>query len=172
MNQNWLTSTVFALCNGMRTRDDYSELPLLADALEEAGCDDAKLLDDFRHVGRLSHVMAQRQVCLILGGEYAESVAWLEQFTKTADCPYYEDTVSAAQGINTRAEEREDDFEIQGRIYDMSGYYRIENDGEYLHFGGRDAHSDIPPEFWEHVARVTGKDIPQSQRATSFSCSC
>lgn len=174
MNENWMTTTVCAICNGMRQSDDYSSMPILADALEDAGCDDAALLGRLR--GGLSKLMAQTEVCLILGGKLAESVNWLMKFTSEADCPGYEDTVSAAIGINIREGEREDDWDMgDGRMYDMSGYYDagLRDWGELcLHFGGRDAHGDIPAEFWDHVAVVTAKEIPQEGRASSFSCSC
>ena len=53
---------------------------------------------------------------------------------------------------------------------DPEYYETYTNDGEYLHFDGRDAHGVIPPEFWDHVENYTGKPCPL--RATYFSCSC
>lgn len=87
-----------------------------------------------------------------------ESEAWLRQFIATNDCPEYELVIKAASGGHVP------DDEFYGRAYT--------NDGEYLHFNGRDAHSEIPPEFWDHVENVTGVKIPADKRATSFSCSC
>ena len=87
-----------------------------------------------------------------------ESEAWLREFCKNADCPRYEDTIAAAAGKYLAASE------YYGEAY--------RNDGEYLHFDGRDAHGDIPPEFWDHVENVTGDKIPLDMRASSFSCSC
>jgi hypothetical protein len=54
--------------------------------------------------------------------------------------------------------------------YGYGASYR--NDGEYLFFAGRDAHGEIPPEFWDHVEVVTGKKIGPEDRAQYFSCSC
>lgn len=173
MNSEWMTSTVYALCNSMRQRQCYDELPLLADALEDAGCDDAALITRLR--SNPGYVMAATDVCRVLGGEYAAAVSWLESFTKEADCPGYEDTVSAAIGINLYENQKEDDIEINGRVYDMSGYYEagLRDWGEqYLHFGGRDAHGEIPTEFWDHVSTVIAKQLPPESRASSFSCSC
>lgn len=73
----------------------------------------------------------------------ATSEAWLRNFVQHADCPDYETVIAAA--VNN-------------------------DDGEYLHFDGRDAHGEIPPEFWDHVETVTGRKPPY--RATYFSCSC
>jgi hypothetical protein len=75
-----------------------------------------------------------------------ESEAWLRNFIKNADCPSYETVIAAAvDGTNSWS------------------------DG-YMHFVGRDAHGEIPPEFWDHVEAVTGKKI--SARPSYFSCSC
>lgn len=77
----------------------------------------------------------------------AISEAWLREFIAGADCPDYETVIAKA----------------------------LHNDSwsdEYLHFDGRDAHGEIPPQFWDHLEIVTGKKIPQDQRATGFSCSC
>lgn len=73
------------------------------------------------------------------------SERWLRDFCSTADCPGYEETIAAA--VNS-------------------------DDGEYLHFSGRDAHGEIPPEFWGHVEVVTGRKIAPEHRASWFSCSC
>lgn len=89
-----------------------------------------------------------------------ESEAWLREFCKTADCPRYEDTIAAAAGRP---------ISVINEDYWPSPY---RNDGEYLTFHGRDAHGDIPPEFWDHVENVTGVPIPLEMRASSFSCSC
>lgn len=88
-----------------------------------------------------------------------ESEAWLRRFASTHDCPDFETLIRAAVGEDVRPD------------YD-DGYYShgsyIEND--YLHFNGRDAHGDIPDEFWVHVERYTGKRC--SQKPRYFTCSC
>lgn len=44
----WLTSAVLGLAAAVAERNDFSILPILADALEEAGCDDATILTHCR----------------------------------------------------------------------------------------------------------------------------
>lgn len=88
-----------------------------------------------------------------------ESEAWLREFVKAADCPDYDTLIAAATGGHVKAREH----------YDGDAY---ENDGEYLFFRGRDAHGEIPPEFWDHVENYTGVKIGTGERATYFSCSC
>jgi hypothetical protein len=44
----WLTPTVVRLAEAIRTERGFDRLPVLGDALEEAGCDDADILDHCR----------------------------------------------------------------------------------------------------------------------------
>ncbi len=90
------------------------------------------------------------------------SEAWLREFASSHDCPDYDTLIAAASGNHEKN-------------YGEGGYRhsRIDNFGGsdfYLHFGGDDAHGEIPEEFWYHVEVVTGKKI--TERAKYFSCSC
>lgn len=87
------------------------------------------------------------------------SEAWLRDFIASHDCPDYEVVMAAATGQHHLN-------------FGDGGYLCSTNDGEFLHFGGHDAHGEIPPEFWHHVEIVSGKKIPDSDRAEYFSCSC
>lgn len=78
------------------------------------------------------------------------SEAWLRAFISTADCPDYDTVMSA----------------IQGEFGEEGGRF----DGEALFFRDRDAHSDIPREFWDHVEIVIGERV--AHRPEYFSCSC
>lgn len=48
MNPEWKTSTVVSLLRGMRESEDFGPMPLVADALSDAGCDDERLLSRLR----------------------------------------------------------------------------------------------------------------------------
>lgn len=90
----------------------------------------------------------------------ATSEAWLRNFCASADCPDYDTLIGA---LDT------------GVIKDRDGsddYFNVRWGDEYLHFGGVDAHGDIPPEFWDHVEAVLGRKIGPERRPNSFSCSC
>lgn len=87
----------------------------------------------------------------------AESEAWLRNFIENADCPDYDTVIAVASGAQLPS-------------VDPNYYGSHYVDTEYLHFEGRDAHGDIPPEFWDHLEIVTGKKI--TTRAKYFSCSC
>jgi hypothetical protein len=61
----WLTSTVTALARQMYESRDFSSMPILADALEDAGCDNADILAHCSEPG--SHVRGCWVVDAVLG---------------------------------------------------------------------------------------------------------
>lgn len=88
------------------------------------------------------------------------SETWLRNFIESADCPNYATVMAAAVGGK---------ISVVDEVYGPDPY---KNDGEYLHFRGRDAHGEIPEEFWDHVEIVTGHKIARDKRARAWSCSC
>ena len=48
INPSWLTSTVFALAPGIYSEKAFDRMPILADALQDAGCDNEDLLNHCR----------------------------------------------------------------------------------------------------------------------------
>ena len=48
----WRTSTVLSIAEGIYASRDFSGMPILADALEEAGCDHARVLNHARSGSR------------------------------------------------------------------------------------------------------------------------
>ena len=63
----WRTSTVLALTAQMYAERDFGALPILADALQDAGCDSADILNHCRNSG--PHVRGCWVVDLVLGKE-------------------------------------------------------------------------------------------------------
>jgi hypothetical protein len=63
----WFTGTIQALARQIYETDDFSALPILADALQDAGCDNADILDHCRGPG--PHVHGCWVVDLVLGKE-------------------------------------------------------------------------------------------------------
>ncbi|MGF1578147.1 MAG: hypothetical protein ACFCD0_02160 [Gemmataceae bacterium] len=63
----WLTETVVNLAKSIYQHQHFGELPILADALEEAGCTDTRILDHFRE--KRGHLRACWALDLILGKE-------------------------------------------------------------------------------------------------------
>ena len=64
----WRTDTVVPLARTMYESRDFSAMPILADALEDAGCDHADILDHCRDTA-LAHVRGCWVVDLVLGKE-------------------------------------------------------------------------------------------------------
>src|SRR5262249_23525652 len=62
----WLTSTVLALAQGIYKDRAFDRLPILADALQDAGCENPEILDHCRDP-RLAHVRGCWAVDLVLG---------------------------------------------------------------------------------------------------------
>jgi hypothetical protein len=67
VSPNWLTTNVIALGQGIYDERAFDRMPILADALEEAGCTDASILEHCRS-GR-EHVRGCWVVDLVLGKE-------------------------------------------------------------------------------------------------------
>lgn len=63
---NWLTTTVVAMARQMDESDDFSAVPILADALQDAGCDSELVLECCRVPGSV-HVRGNWVVDLVLG---------------------------------------------------------------------------------------------------------
>ena len=63
----WRTSTVTALAQQMYDSRDFTAMPILADALQDAGCENADILDHCRGPG--PHVRGCWVVDLVLGKE-------------------------------------------------------------------------------------------------------
>jgi hypothetical protein len=63
----WLTSTVMAIAAGMYESRDFSPMPILADALQDAGCDSDDILTHCRGDG--PHVRGCWVVDLVLNKE-------------------------------------------------------------------------------------------------------
>ena len=91
-------------------------------------------------------------------GVLTGSERWLRNFCDTNDCPNYETVMEVVSSSET-----------SGGNYEEDGF-AWEKEDDYITFYGRDAHCDIPDEFWEHVEAVTGKRF--RKRQTYFSCSC
>ena len=66
LHPDWLTSTVLALARQMDESDDFSAVPILADALQDAGCDIEAMLQCSRVPGNV-HVRGNWVVDLVLG---------------------------------------------------------------------------------------------------------
>ena len=65
LNPSWLTSTVVSLANGIYTERAFDRMPILADAFQDAGCDNEDILNHCRQPAE--HVRGCWVIDLILG---------------------------------------------------------------------------------------------------------
>jgi hypothetical protein len=68
LHSDWRTSTVVALARQMDDTGDFSAVPILADALQDAGCDNDAMLDRCRAASGV-HCRGNWVVDLVLGRE-------------------------------------------------------------------------------------------------------
>jgi hypothetical protein len=64
----WRTDTVLALAGQMYERREFDAMPILADALQDAGCENASILDHCRDTDQI-HVRGCWVVDSVLGKE-------------------------------------------------------------------------------------------------------
>ena len=162
MNENWLTSTVASLCNEMRESGDYSLLPLVGDALLDADCSDEELVAAC-HNREQSDVMRQRVVCLVLGGEYAAAVRWLENAVSEIGYDYDEDD-EPYRRVNYET------LVAAGREAIADGGYCFgTTSGSEFFYSDSNKH-----EFFRSLAIVTGTVPPtiETQDSIYFRCAC
>lgn len=60
----FLTDSVLSLAQEMYDRDDYSDMPILSDALQDAGCDNEEIMN---HVKKQNHIRGCWLTDIILG---------------------------------------------------------------------------------------------------------
>jgi hypothetical protein len=156
VNQQLRTTTVLALCRQMLDARDFEAVPILADALQDAGCTDEALLRECRDP-KLEPVLAERLVNLVYSDETAAAVRWLEKFAR--DVGYEDDPPMY-------------DYEI---IVD-AGREAIE-EGEYC--WGTDAGAEFfyeeenRREFFRNWSLVTGVPVAEDvQEKIGFRCAC
>ena len=138
----WKSSTVIDLCRIMHDEKDYYRLPILGDALMDAGCDDEALIAACQNEKNLAY--AQRIVALVLGGELARAVEWLEEFGSKWNFSY-EDMVTPGYG---------DGLTAMGRDIHSAGELEPGDEESY----------------WQCVKLLTGSDAARGD--FYWSCSC
>jgi hypothetical protein len=147
---SWQTSTVLALARQMRTSGDYSALPILADALQDAGFDTTEkgpaTLTECRKPDR-SVTFGQRVVGLVLKGEIEDAIYWLDDFAKSLDMTYEE--------LMTATEE----FVYADRVHTLG-------------FDTPDRVWADREQFWKCYELVTAWNAEEKKETMFFRCAC
>lgn len=142
----WKTLEIVRMCEGMRESKDYSALPILADALEEAGFPDTKLSQkcrDYRDVYGLG--LPSRVIGRVLGGDIQDSIDWLTDFASEAQMSFDAFMVAAQEFLRT-GEMHYLSFDTPDRAYSETG------------------------EMWRHYNIVTGYEV--EDKGVVFRCGC
>lgn len=164
MKPEWRTTTVVQICQTIRETGNWSALPILADALQDAGCDDETMLGQLR--GRPDEIEAQRLVALIYSDKTAEAVKHIEQVANDmGPRAFCEEGDGYGQEVPT-------DYARLMRVgnrwtNDSHGWgYTTEHGSESLR--DRDNYIDFEL-FWEAHSIITGK---KRSEGNPFSCTC
>jgi hypothetical protein len=174
----WRTTTVVGICKRIRETGDYSALPILADALQDADCDDAKVLKQLRSA--LKPTRALRLVCLIEGGKPAEAVKWMDEFVKEFSDGFYQD----AQGEWVDVEDEEqrnqpgvkyvEEFALSyDDLMEAAETYLKEGEWCCLPFDTPEVAYDASAakQFWKHYETITGTKVGKRSEFF-FHCAC
>jgi hypothetical protein len=161
----WRTSTVLELCLSMRESRDYSALPILADALQDADCNDEELLSRLRR-GPTGSADDCRLVALVFSDEAREAVRRIEEIAADLGPPTWygdgdEDRTGDPLTVDLLLETAR---ECNREKYSWDAY---------IHMGVNEAYKGGFPEkeFWECYRVLTGEAVRDSE-ASFFSCSC
>ncbi len=150
----WRTEAVVGLARGVRETKSASRLPVLADALDDAGCSDAAILTACRAATTTDNE-AVVLACKVLGGEYTDAVIELESIADRLDL-----TVNGLMEAAERWEQTHDG--------EWGGEYTTQMGSEHWrdNFDSR-----VAARFWTAWRTVTGQ-TPKDGTAQFFSCSC
>lgn len=152
---DWRTPLVQALCQKMLSEDDYEGLPILADALEEAGCPDAQFLALLRE-GPRDFVNGRNRllVNIALSEESAEAVQWFTDFAADyGEGGTREEIVQA--GIDWL--DGNGSTMIGGRHSDGFGICNAWED-------------DVEEAYWKHWSVIMGRRAPTADRDPFHCC--
>ncbi len=165
----WRTTTVTELCRSMREAQDYSALPILADALQDAGCpEDSDVLDRCR-LGSVSYVDDSVFVACVMCDEARSAVNDIASVLADVGSPHsygwgddderVGDPLTVEEVVQTMHES------LHSR---MGGYIQM---GQNESYKGMDWNEDSA--FWKAYRLLTGDNAQGTYGpGCIFSCSC
>lgn len=182
----WYTETAKVLVKGILADQAWDRLPILADALEENGCDDTNLLYSLRQGDWENNRKPQADQWfdrLIAGVvtvyQIEEACLWMEEFSRH----FYGGYNRNADDLRTEAESQN----VSGVEWVMEVCAdRVKNSDNYFLCSGYDTPSEVNVAsmelMWKHYEVLTGtppvyenyswRTTPKEYPATPFFCSC
>jgi len=158
---HWRTETVLLLCAGMREAGDYSAAPVLADALVEAGYDDADVLASLRrHAPPRPEI--EREVAILYSDETAAAVRRIAEFAGF---------LGYGGSPGNHGEMTYDMLMTAATAYVDTGDDGLD-DGS-MNWSNASMDRDTMAAFWADWALVVGRAPPPSYTTGEFlSCEC
>ena len=152
MSEAWRTPTVVSICEAIKQTEDYTALPILADALDDADYPDQWVLKGLRS-GVMNPIEAQRLIALLHSEESAQAVKKIDELAEQMGARLFEN-----EGDNEYDAPKPTTYERLMRI----GNRYITADGSYAAYttelGSRELEYDWnPEEFWKAYCLITGK---------------
>lgn len=164
MRNEWRTATVVQLCLAMRQERDYSACPILADALQDAGCpDDSDFLKELR--GGRSELESERLVAIAMSEEGEAAVRGIEAIAEALGPNYGYSDYSDAPEVEEPMGYRE--LMEYANDWIASEEYKTQMGSE----SWRDTFPVHAEKFWKCFQIVTGQTNPHEDDSF-FSCSC
>lgn len=161
MNPPWRTQTVVELCQAMRETRDYSALPILADALQDADYGNEEELAKMR--SGPSEIDAQRMVALVYSAETAAAVQRIESIAAA---------LSGGVILELGGQYLEGEELSYSTLIDIANRWldSEHSTDEYGLEDWRGGFSDAA-DFWMSFELITGRK-PDDPMASPFSCVC
>jgi hypothetical protein len=157
----WRTSTVVSLCESMRECQDYSALPILADALQDAGCDDDSTLSALR--ATLPHWKGERVAAIIYSNASAAAVAWVDAYADSLGPEGYPSNNWDSDG--------DDPTMTYQRLMESAHEYAKTGESPFNSMNYSNASCDPEyNEFWRNFTTITGVTV--SETDSFFQCVC
>ncbi len=160
----WRTRTVIDLCQSMRESQDFSALPILADALQDAGCPESDPLLARLRAGATYYVEEATLVAVVMSPDAREAAQRITELASDLGGPgNYDDS----DGPDLTYEDLMEGARCYISSNESGGY------GEYIHMGTNERYKDDFPrkEFWRDYQLLTGKTVADDE-VSFFSCSC
>jgi hypothetical protein len=146
------------ICEAMREQQDFSALPILADALDD--CGRSELATICRGQNGDDWPLATRLVAQAMGGEVEEAVKWIDEFVDDVNDPYLEGSPIGDLTYERILEILRNNVNGEWDYFSFYGFHapdRCQTDRE---------------ELWKQFFIATGLPPDPERDDVPFSCSC
>lgn len=183
IDPRWLTSTVCDLTQATRDARDVSRLPILADALMDAGCDDEQLIHYLRSQDQtwLEHLdwfLGYWQTKYERQAEADDVLNWMSRWSRDGIDRAIEQVKNMAADIGGPGYYDDESLIQEPMSFAdlMNGAADYVRTGESMHMGANMNYEEFfypeknSEEFWANYELLTGETV--SKRYSFFSCAC